>query len=200
MEVREAILRRRMTRSFSGAPLDEARVAALCEVAMRAPTAGHARGVRCFVLAGTAGVAAYLDAATDERWRATSSRARGFERAGAAVVVLAEPDRYASRYAEDDKASSGLGDPSGWPVPYWVADAGAFTMALLLLAEGDGLGACFLGAFRHAHEVLALVGAPEGSLLHGCVLLGDRAAEQTRSASLARPGPSVTERVTRVRP
>jgi len=197
MEVTEALRRRRMTRSFDGTELDEDRLAAMCEEALRAPTAGHARGVEAVVLAGTVGVSRYLEAATDEHWRATSPRSRGLAAAGGAVVVLCDPERYATRYAEADKAPSGLDSPAKWPVPYWYGDAGAFCMALLVLAEDAGLAACFLGAFRRRDEVLGMLDAPRGRELYGAVLLGVASAQQRRSASLERPGPSRAERVVR---
>jgi len=197
MDVPEALRRRRMTRAFDGTELDEDRIAALCEEAMRAPTAGHARGVEAVVLAGAAGVASYLEAATDAAWRDSSARAEGFAAAGGCVVVVCDPARYAARYAEDDKSASGLGDPAAWPVPYWHTDAAFFTMALLLLAEDAGLAACFLGAFRHSSEVLGAVRAREGTELFGAVLLGGARRDQARSASTRRPGPTRAERVVR---
>jgi nitroreductase len=186
-----------MTRAFDGSAVDETQVVSLCEEAMRAPTAGHARGVDAVVLPGAAGVDAYLAAATEERWRARSPRAAGLAAAGAAVVVVCDPGAYAARYAESDKASSGLGDPSAWPVPYWHGDAAFFTMALLVLAEDAGLAACFLGAFRRRDEVLAAVRAPAGRELFGAVLLGGAAPAQVPSASTSRPGRTRAQRVHR---
>jgi nitroreductase len=186
-----------MVRAFDGTELDEDSLVELCSEAMRAPTAGHARGIEAVVLAGSAGVARYLTAATDASWRATSRRAAGFSRAGGVVVVLCDPVAYAARYAEDDKASSGLSDPAAWPVPYWIGDAGAFTMALLLLAEDAGLAACFLGAFRRRGALLAELGAPEGRLVYGAVLLGAADADQRASPSLDRPGRTRADRVVR---
>jgi nitroreductase len=197
MDVRDALRRRRMTRAFDGSELTEDGLAGLCDDALRAPTAGHVRGVEMVVLAGADGVARYLRAATDEHWRSSSSRADGLARAGGAVVVVCDPGAYASRYAEPDKAASGLEDAGAWPVPYWDGDAAFATMALLLLAEEEGLAACFLGAFRHAAAVLAELDAPSGRRLFGAVLLGRAADEQPRSASLDRDGPSRATRVVR---
>lgn len=195
MELLDAIRRRRMVREFDGTEIAASELAALCAEALRAPTAGNSRGVELVVLAGREGAARYLEAATDAGWRSTSPRFRGLSLAGAAVVVLCSPSAYASRYSEPDKASSGLGDVAAWPVPYWYGDAGAATMALLLLATDRGLGACFLGAFRAHDAVLEALDAPAGRRLYGAVLLGGAAPRQVRSASLLRPGPSRSERV-----
>jgi len=197
MDVRDALRRRRMTRDFDGTELDEDRLASLCDDALRAPTAGHARGVELVVLAGATGVARYLEAATDDDWRASSPRAAGFASAGGAVVVLCDPPAYAARYAADDKAAAGLGDEAAWPVPYWFGDAAFATMALLLLAEADGLAACFLGAFRREPEVLSALDAPKGRRHFGAVLLGHAAPTEARSASLDRAGPPRADRVVR---
>ena len=196
VDVRDALRRRRMTRAFDGTPVDEPTIADLCESALRAPTAGNARGVATVVLAGTEGARRYLEAATDAAWRATSPRAAGLLAAGGAVVVLCDPPAYAARYAAGEKAASGLADLGAWPVPYWFGDAAFATMSLLLLCEEAGLAACFLGAFRREREVLSLVAAPEGLRVFGAVLLGG-AAPGRRSASLDRPGPTRAARVIR---
>jgi nitroreductase len=197
MDVRDALRRRHMTRAFDGTEVPEDRLATLCVDALRAPTAGHARGVETVVLAGAAGVRRYLEAATDAAWRASSARAAGFARAGGAVVVVCAPDAYTARYAADDKAEAGLADAAAWPVPYWFGDAAFATMALLLLAEEDGLAACFLGAFRHEADVLAAVDAPPGRRVFGAVLLGQPSPDQRRSRSLELPGPARVDRVVR---
>jgi len=186
-----------MTRAFDGTELDESCLVELCEEALRAPTAGHVRGVSTVVLPGRAGARDYLDAATDAPWRSSSPRAPGLAMAGGAVVVVCEPGAYLSRYAEEDKAQSGLADVKQWPLPYWHTDAAFATMALLLLAEEAGLAACFLGAFRRQREVLALVNAPSEVELFGAVLLGHGASTQAPSASLRRDGPTRADRVLR---
>ena len=197
VDVRDALLRRRMTRAFDSTELDERVLVELCCESLRAPTAGNARGVMTVVLAGRSGVLEYLGAATDDAWRTTSTRAPGLQAAGGAVVIVSDPGAYAARYADADKSASGLGDVGAWPLPYWHTDAAFASMALLLLAEDAGLSACFLGAFRRREEVLALINAPGGVELFGAVLVGNAAPTETPSASLARPGPSRHERVVR---
>ena len=197
MDVRAALARHRMTRAFDGTEVDAARLAGLCEDALRAPTAGHARGVTMAVLAGRPGVHRYLAAATDAAWRASSPRADGLALAGGCALVVCDPEAYASRYADDDKVASGLGDLDRWPVPYWFGDAAFATMALLLLAEADGLASAFLGAFRNEAALLELAGA-QGQRLFGAVLVGHAAEDQVRSRSLDRPGPTRASRVRRI--
>jgi nitroreductase len=197
MDVKDALSRHRMTRAFDGTSVDEDRLVGLCTDALRAPTAGHARGVTMAVLAGRAGVERYLSVATDVGWRQRSPRAQGLAAAGGCALVVCDPRDYAARYAVDDKAASGLDEVDRWPVPYWFGDAAFATMALLLLAEEDGLASAFLGAFRNEAALLELAGA-EGARLFGAVLVGRAADDQVRSASLDRPGPSRASRVRRV--
>ena len=195
-EAFSALLRRRsMTRSFADQVIDPALLSKLLEGAMSAPSAGNSRGVQAVVLTGEAR-SRYWDAATDEDWRERSRRFAGMSRAGAVVLVLCNPEVYTARYAEEDKASSGLGDEAAWPVPYWFGDAAFATMALLLGAEAAGLGAAFLGTFRHEDAVLEAIGRHRPGRLFGTVLLGHPDGQDLPSASLTRAVPSKAERVT----
>ena len=200
MDVIRALEQRRMQRSFDGSPLEEAVVLRLLEASLRSPTAGNSRGLRWALALGPHEVDAWFTAATDEAWRVRSSRAEGFSRAAAACVLICDPQAYLDRYSEGDKATSGLGDSeAAWEVPYWFGDAGAATLALLLLAEENGLAACFLGAFRRDGELQGLLGRGPTERIYGTVLLGRSDGRDQRSASLDRPGPSRAERVQRIR-
>jgi nitroreductase len=198
MDVARALEQRRMQRSFDGSPVDEQLVESLLVTSLRSPTAGHARGVAWRFGIGPDEVGAWFDVATDEPWRTTAARAGGLARASAVCVATCDPAAYVARYAEADKAGSGLGTgPEAWPVPYWIGDAGAACLALLLLAEERGLAACFLGAFRRDEHVRALLGLSDSELIYGTVLLGRADGRDHRSASLDRPGPTRAERVRR---
>ena len=102
-----------------------------------------------------------------------------------------------ARYSEGDKASSGLGDQSAWPIPYWHTDAAMATMALLLLIEESGWQATILGNFRLDEEVLAWIGAPDERLF-ASVLIGIGDGNDEPSASLSRWVEPRSERVRRV--
>ena len=195
-----ALTRRRMIRSFSGAPVDEELLGELAELSLLAPTAGNARGIELLLLVGPTEVAAYFAATTDARWRARSTRFAGLSRAAAVVLVLANPAAYVERYAAEDKRSSGLGTgPEAWPVPYWIGDAGAAAMALMLACEEAGLGCCFLGAFRGTDAFIEHLGAPPAFLAYGAILIGNPDGNDHRSASLDRPGTRRAQRVHRGR-
>ncbi len=177
-----------MVRSFAPDALPGGTVEALVDLARRAPSAGHSQGWAFVALEGEAETARYWDAALPPERRA-AFRWQGLLRAPALVVVLARPDAWVERYAEADKAATGLGaGPDAWSVPYWWVDSGMAVEHLLLGAVAAGLGACFFGLFGHEAAVLAALGVPEGWRAVGTVALGVPAAgdEPGRSAGRGR--------------
>lgn len=195
MELAEAVRHRRMVRRFSGDPVPLPTLAALVEAACRAPAAGNTDGWAAVVLSGPAQTAVFWSATTDEAWRAHSRRWPGLSRAAAVVVLVCRPDAYVARYAEDDKAGSGLGaSAEAWPVPYWFVDVGMAAMALLLAVTDAGLGACFLGNFRGEAALLDALGVPAGWRYAGAVALGPVGGDDPPSRS-ARRGRRRPERV-----
>lgn len=192
MDLREAIRRRRMVRSFLPDRLDPALVSELLEDTLRAPSAGNTRGVAWVLLEGP-GTATYWERTTTEEWRRDSGRFPGLSRAPVVALSLCSPAEYVRRYGEPDKAGSGLGPvesgesgEAGWPVPYWFGDAAFCTMLLLLGATSAGLGAVFLGTFRGERELLNNLGVPDPWRLFGAVLLGRPDGLDQPSPSLAR--------------
>ncbi len=211
MELDEAVRRRRMVRSFADRPLPAGLADRLVLSTLRAPSAGNTRGTAWVLLEGPEETARYWLAATTSDWRASARRWPGLSRAPVVAVSLASPDAYLARYAEDDKAASGLGtapsaasDRTGaaagstgtlWTVPYWFADAAFCVHTLLLEATAEGLGACFLGNFRGEDAVLDALGIPAGWRLFGAVVLGHPDGDDHPSPSLRRDAPAPASRV-----
>lgn len=170
-------------------PVPAATVDALLDAARRhAPSAGNAQAVRFLVLDTPETVAGYWDLTLP------SARRDGFAWPGllvapVLVVVLVDPAAYVARYAEADKARTGLGEgPEAWTVPYWWVDGGAVVQNLLLAVVDEGLGACLFGLFAHEAAVLAAHGVPAGWRAVGTVALGHPAPDRPgRSASRTRP-------------
>jgi nitroreductase len=185
-----------MVRSFDGTPVDPDWLDETCAAALWAPSAGNSAGVRMHVI-GAGLVGKYFEVATDEEWRRTARRAAGLRRAGAVVLVTSRPQDYVERYAEPDKASSGLHERDAWPIPYWHADAAMATMALLLLVEESDWQATLWGNFRNAEAVLEWAGVTD-EVLFGAVLIGKGDGNDVPSSSLARSVPSRASRVSRV--
>ena len=93
------------------------------------------------------------------------------------ALPFADPEAYAARYAEPDKARTGLGaGPDAWPTPYWTIDASMAVMTLLHAAEAQGLGALFFAVFNGADAVRAELCVPDRLQLLGAIALGHPAA------------------------
>ncbi|MFN8024500.1 MAG: nitroreductase family protein [Acidimicrobiales bacterium] len=170
-ELDDVVRRRRMCRSFRPDPVDPSLVDHLVDLASRAPSAGKTQGWHLVVLEG---------GETDRFWRHAfpAERRDGFRwpglfRAPLIVLPFADPDAYSARYAEPDKARTGLGaGPEAWPTPYWTVDASMSVMTLLLAAEDAGLGALLFAVFSGEAEVRAELGVPDGLQLLGAIALG----------------------------
>jgi len=181
------VRRRRMSRSFRDEPVAPELIDALVDLAGRAPSAGKAQGWHLVVLEGSA---------TDRFWRHAFpvERRSGFAFPGllrAPVIALpfADASAYVERYAEPDKARTGLGvGPEAWPTPYWTIDASMSVMTLLLAAEDAGLGALLFAVFEGEAEVRAELGVPRELQLLGAIALGWPAPDDTRAGvSASRP-------------
>ncbi|WP_436795678.1 nitroreductase family protein [Actinospongicola halichondriae] len=178
------IRRRRMVRAFADTPVDDDLLDDLLDLTRRAPSAGNTQPWELLVLRGDR-VARY--------WETTLADPSGFRWQGllaAPVLVIpyVRPDAYAERYAEDDKASTGLGaGPGSWPVPYWWIDGGAAVENLLLAATAAGLGACLFGQFDHEPSVRAAFDVPDDRRAIGTIALGHPAPDEPgRSATRER--------------
>ena len=198
MDLAQLLAQRRMIRSFDGSEVDPAWLEERCAEALWAPTAGNSAGVRMHVIAQN-DVASYFHYATDEGWRRRARRAPGLMRAGAVVLVTAQPALYLERYAESDKGPSSLTQLESWPLPYWHTDAAMATMALLLLLEEAGLAATIWGSFRHEDDVLRWARVLDEELF-ASVLIGRDDGNDVASASLQRDVPTRQARVSRVTP
>jgi nitroreductase len=171
----------------------------LVDAASRAPSAGKAQGWHLVVLEG-AETARFWDITLPAK-RRSGFAWPGLLKAPVIALPLADVDVYLSRYAEPDKASTGLGrSADAWPVPYWTVDTAFALMTLLLAAEAEGLGALFFGLFTGETELRAALGIPARLDLLGAVALGWPAAAQARPGrSASRPRRAAEEIVHRGR-
>jgi len=190
VELTDAVRRRRMVRSFSTRPVDPDALARVLDLGRRAPSAGFAQGLDLLVLDTPAAVATYWDCTFVDAAARARFRWQGLFRAPVLVLPLSSAPAYVGRYAEADKAATGLGaDTAAWPVPYWDVDAGMAAMLLLLGAVDEGLGALFFGIFRGADALVEAFGIPSSHRPIGTIALGHPdagAAEAGRSAGRAR--------------
>jgi nitroreductase len=184
----EVVRSRRMTRAFSPDPLPDGLLDELVDLASRAPSAGKTQGWHVVALEGD-DTARFWDITLPPERRA-NFRWRRLLDAPVILLPLADPQAYVDRYAEPDKAATGLGDGTdAWPVPYWTIDASMAMMTLLLAAEDAGLGALLFGVFRGEPELRESLGIPADLELLGAVALGHPAAADDDGAgrSAARP-------------
>ena len=186
MEFQETVRRRRMVRSFRPDPVDPALVDRLLDDALRSPSAGNSQGRELVVLEGPTQTARFWDITLP------AERREGFAWPGlllapVLVIPLADSSRYLERYAEADKAATGLGDGTErWPVPYWTVDTAFATMTLLHGVVDAGLGALFFGIFRNEAELMARLGVPEHLRPIGTVAIGHPAPEERPGRSAGR--------------
>ncbi len=181
-----------MTRAFRPDPIPDELLDSLVDLASRAPSAGKAQGWHLLVLRGD-DVARYWGITLPQERQATFRWRHLFD---APVILLpfADPQAYVDRYAEPDKARTGLGERAeAWSTPYWTIDASMAVMTLLLAAEDAGLGALFFGVFEHEAAVRDAFGVPDGPVLLGALALGwplDGADQRGRSADRQRRSPA----------
>ena len=178
-----------MVRSFTEQPIEERTLDLVLDAARRAPSAGNAQGTDLLVLTAPDARARFWDL-TLPAGRREAFAWPGLLRAPVLVLPLADEATYRARYAEADKASSGLaaldaGDP--WPVPYWLTDTAFGVMLLLLAAEGEGLGALFFALGGDEGLVLEAFGVPARLKPIGVVALGHPDGEDRPGRSATRP-------------
>jgi nitroreductase len=160
-----------MTRAFATTPVPAELLDGLVDLATRAPSAGKTQGWHLVVLAGDE-TSRFWDATLPVQRRATF-RWQGLLTAPVIAIPLADPDAYVQRYAEPDKARTGLGvSADAWATPYWMVDASMSVMTLLLGAEDAGLGALFFGVFNGEAALRTSLSIPDRLQVLGAIALG----------------------------
>ena len=161
-----------MVRNFTTDAVDAEVLDRIVASALRAPSAGNTQGLDLVVVDEPSRYwAVTLADPASFRWQ-------GLLRAPVLVVPVVDPAAYAERYAEPDKARTGLGDVDAWSVPYWWVDGGAAVQNLLLACVAEGLGACFIGQFEHEPAVKAAFGIPADRRCLGTIALGHPAPDE----------------------
>jgi nitroreductase len=184
MDLDDALRRRKMTRSFSPSAIAPDVLDRLLGRALRAPSAGFTQGVDFLVFDGPSEVGAFFRAACEADFLADPGAMAGLLSAPVVVLPLADPEAYVDRYAEADKAPSGLAGLGSeqWAVPYWLVDASFATMLLLLGAAAEGVGALFFRLHQDPTPFLAERGVPGSRSAIGAVALGYPATESAGPA------------------
>lgn len=177
-----------MTRAFDTRPVSRELVGELIDLATRAPSAGKSQGWRFVALDGD-DTATFWDATLPQPRRETFAFPQ-LVNAPLIILPFADPAAYVDRYAEPDKAHTGLGEHAAdWPTPYWTIDTAMAVMTLLLAADDAGLGTLFFAVFKGVTELRQQIGAPESMQLLGAIALGYPLDEddRRRGRSASRP-------------
>lgn len=181
MDFDEVIRRQRMVRPpYSDRPVERDVVDRILAGARKAPSAGYSQGFAFLALHGE-----QTEMFTSHVWPLTPPD----ERRHLPVVILPLENKqaYLDRYSEPDKVKAGLGgDEAAWPVPFWTVDTAFATMAVLLSATAEGVGAWFFGIFTGERELLDELGVPGDYRAIGAIALGYASDDEVRSPSLAR--------------
>jgi nitroreductase len=161
-----------MCRSFLETPIPTELRDSLLDLACRVPSAGFTQGFHLLTLEGSEQTARFWDRTLAPEVRNTFAYPRLLT-APLLVLPLADQEAYVQRYAEPDKARSGLGEGADrWPVPYWWADTAMVVQNLLLACTDAGLGALYFGIFNNEAALLADLGVPEGLRPVGAIAIG----------------------------
>ena len=140
-----------MVRSFRRDRVPQVVLDRVLDAGRRAPSAGHSQGWAFMVLEGEEQTAQYWDTTFPDPGARATFAFPGLFDAPVLILPLAHADAYVARYAEPDKAATGLGQSAdAWPVPYWTVDTSFAAMLMLLAAVDEGLGALFFGIFSGA--------------------------------------------------
>ena len=186
MQFADVVTSRRMVRAFEARPVPRAVLDRVLDLARRIPAAGNTQGLDLVVLEGDQ-TARYWNASLSVEARATFPWP-GLLDAPVLVIPVGDPAAYVDRYAEADKARTGLGaGADAWTVPYWYVDTAFAAMVALLAAVDEGLGALFFGQFEHEDAIKRTLGIPADRCPVGTIAIGYAAARQRPSKSSLRP-------------
>ena len=131
----EVINARRSIRSYRGDPIPEAKVLQVLEAATKAPSAGNVQPFKIVLVQEAAGRSELAKAAWDQNFIAE---------APVAIVFLVDLNEASGRYGSRGREL------------YSLLDVGAAIENLMLAAQDNGLGTCWVGAFKEEEVARAL--------------------------------------------
>jgi len=157
MEFEDLVRERAMMRAFRPDPVPEELIQKLLRSAVRAPSAGNLQAWEFIVVQ------------EPERKRRLAEAALGqmfVAEAPVVIVTCRNMERNARRYGDRGRHF------------YNLIDASFASLMILLAAHNEGLGACFVGAYRD-EEVSRILGLPEHARPVGIIPIGWPAAAAT---------------------
>src|SRR5580692_5008440 len=160
MDFQEVVRRRRMVRTFTGAPIPTESLDRILGNAVRGPSAGFSQGQSFLLL---------TEPADRERFWAP-----------AVIVPMSCKRVYLDRYAQPDKGWTDR-DEARWPVPFWHIDTGMSAMLILQTVVDEGLGAIYFGIVPEAVQPFRdAFGVPDDQEPIGAIAIGFDAETEKR--------------------
>lgn len=182
MEFRDVVLKRRMVRNFTDAPVDLVVIERILNLARHAPSAGFTQG-QSFVVVTRPDLKQAIARICGENDYVSGGFHPFISGAPVLIIPCTSETAYHRRYQEPDKVQAD-GTEIAWPVPYWHMDIGCAVMLVLLAVVDEGLAAGFAGA-KDLAALRTLLGIPDDVTPVGVIPVGHRAVDKP-SPSLKR--------------
>jgi nitroreductase len=174
MELKDAVLKRRMVRNFADKPVSPEIIERIVELTRHAPSAGFTQGQSFIVVTQPELRKAIADTCQEAEYVKG-----GFDpfisKAPVLLIPCTSELAYHRRYQEADKVNDD-GTEIVWPVPYWFMDIGCAVMIALLAALDEGLVTAFVGS-KDLDTLRSLLKMPVEVTPVGIIAVGYRAAD-----------------------
>ena len=144
MELKNAVLKRRMVRNFADTPVSPEIIARIVELTRHAPSAGFTQG-QSFIVVTQPELRKAIAANCQEEEYVKGGFDPFISKAPVLLIPCTSELAYHRRYQEADKVNED-GSEIVWPVPYWFMDIGCAVMVALLAALDEGLVTAFAGS------------------------------------------------------
>ena len=181
MDFRDVVLKRRMVRNFSDAPIDPDVLDRILALARHAPSAGFTQG-QSFIVVTRQEIKNQIAELCGEQEYVAEGFDAFISKAPVLLIPCTSEAAYRRRYHEPDKIDAeDDGADLGWPVPYWHMDLGCAVMVVLLAAVNEGLAAGFSGVWD-VPALRTLLRIPEEVMPAGVIPIGYPAPDKLSSS------------------
>ena len=174
MELKDAVLKRRMVRNFANKPVSPEIIERIVDLTRHAPSAGFTQGQSFIVVTQPEMRKAIADTCQEAEYVKG-----GFDpfisKAPVLLIPCTSELAYHRRYQEADKVNDD-GTEIVWPVPYWFMDIGCAVMIALLAAFDEGLVTAFVGS-KDLDTLRSLLKMPAEVTPVGVIAVGYRATD-----------------------
>ena len=174
MELKDAILKRRMVRNFADKPIPPEIIERIVDLTRHAPSAGFTQG-QAFIVVTQPELRKAIAATCQEEEYVKGGFDPFISKAPVLLIPCTSELAYHRRYQEADKVNDD-GSEIVWPVPYWFMDIGCSVMIALLAALDEGLVTASVGS-KDLDTLRALLNIPNEVTPVGVIAVGYRAAD-----------------------